>query len=135
MPWIADALTEESVKVEQARRAERVDVVRVVESIEHFDDRDERVSLAKLEGSLDAPVKRKVLVVFAQGVAVRRRARGRSYRLCAAGLDTEVPFDTPGQLRKRVEVELMPDVAVRQRIVEAQIVDIKRSIREWIALV
>jgi hypothetical protein len=49
---IAHSLPQESVKIEQARRAQGVDVVRVVECIEHFDDRNERVSLAKLNRSL-----------------------------------------------------------------------------------
>src|SRR5688572_30981229 len=82
---IAHARTQEAVKVEQPRRDKRVDVVRVVESIEHLDHRDDRVTLTEPERSLNAPVKREILVVLARGVAVRRGANAaRSDRLSSS---------------------------------------------------
>ena len=74
LPRIAHALPQEPVKVKQSRRHERVDVVGVVEGIEHLDDRNDREALVEFDRPLNAPVKREVFVVFARGVAIRRRA-------------------------------------------------------------
>src|SRR5258708_29402432 len=132
---ISHALTEKAVKVKQPRRAERVDVVLVVEGIEHLDDGNQRIALAKFEGSLDSPIKREVLIVLAQRVAIRCGAYVRRYGLSRTCLHAEVSFQAPTHVYKRIEVELMPNVAVRESIVKTQIVDIQGSIREWIALV
>src|SRR5918911_3550758 len=118
LPRVADALAEEAVEVEETRRRERVDVVRVVEGVEHLDDGDERLALAEAERALQAPVEGEELVVLARRVAVRRRAHAPRDRLRAARLHAGVAFEAPRQLRVRVEVELVADVAVGERVVE-----------------
>src|SRR5262249_51526343 len=47
----------------------------------------------------------------------------------------EVAVDTPHHLDERIQVELVPDVAVRKRVVQLEVVDVKRTIGERIALV
>ena len=86
---IANALTQEAVKVEQSRSNRRIDVVRSVEGIEHFDHRDQRIFLAKPKWSLQAPVEGEVLIVFAFDIAgvATCGAAGR-LRLCRMRLYT-----------------------------------------------
>ena len=118
LPRIAHTLPQEPVEVKQSRRDKRVDVVGVVEGIEHLDDRNDREAFVELDRPLNAPVKREVLVVFARGVAIRCRASSRRDRLGRSSLHAEVSFKSPTHLDKRKEVELVTDVAIRQRVVE-----------------
>src|SRR5688500_19182299 len=91
---IAHARTQEAVKVEQPRRDKRVDVVRVVESIEHLDHRDDRVTLTEPERSLNAPVKREILVVFGRGVPVGRvGSPPGGVGWGSPSLTSEIPFE------------------------------------------
>ena len=66
LPWIAHSLSQEAVEVEQCRRAQRVNVVFTVEGIEHLNNRNQRIPLAKLEWTLQSPIKREILIVFSQ---------------------------------------------------------------------
>ena len=77
---VADALSEVSIKVEQARRGNRVlaarrpkriDEVVIVKCIEHVELRYQPNTFAKVELAADTPVKRKIVVVFPQRIAIR----------------------------------------------------------------
>jgi hypothetical protein len=75
-------LPQEAVEVEQRRCGERVDIVLAIESIEHLDDGDQRIVLAKLEWTLQSPIKREILIVLSGRIPVRRCPgpwRDRSY--------------------------------------------------------
>src|ERR1700730_12542210 len=132
---IAHTLPQESVEIEQARRTERIDVVLVVEGIEHLDDRGQRVPLTKLEGTLYPPIEREVLIVFAQRVAVCGGAHIWCDRLRASCLDPEGTLEAPAHLHERIEVELVPNVTIRESIVQAEVEKCQRAISEGIALV
>src|SRR5262245_56505219 len=64
LPWVADALTQEAVEVEQRGRRERIHVVRVVERVEHLEAGND-LSPSQPERTLETPVEREVLVVLA----------------------------------------------------------------------
>src|SRR6267378_7194513 len=135
LTWITHTLPQKAVKVEQTRCAKRVDIVLVVESIKQLKDRNQRVAFTKLERTLNAPVKGKVLVVFQQSIAVRCCPHLWSYRLCRSGLYAKAGLESLADFGIGIKIELVPDVAVRQRIVEAKVEDIERTIRERIPLV
>src|SRR5262245_64359469 len=55
--------------------------------------------------------------------------------LRAAGLDTRVGFKAPWQFAVQDEIELVADVAVRNRVIGLQIVEAERAIGERVAFV
>src|SRR5438876_6834981 len=56
LPRVADALSQESVEVEQRDRGERIHIVRVVERVEHLHARNELVTPSQPERPLQPPV-------------------------------------------------------------------------------
>src|SRR5678816_2169202 len=115
---------------------DRVDVIGVVKGIEHFEDRCQRHTFAEPEWTLDTPVKREVVIVLAQRVTIcRSPASRRCNGLRRTTLDTESALNSPTKFDKRKEVELVSDVAVRNRVVESEIERIEGTISERVAFV
>lgn len=113
LPWIAYTLPQETIEVEKSRRDEWVDVIGVVEGIEHLDNRNYRKAFAKFDRSLDAPVKREILVVLPRGVAISGSANSpRSNWLSRSSLHAEVSVKSPTHLDIGKEIKLVTDVAV-----------------------
>src|SRR5215475_6579583 len=63
LPWVADALAQEAVEVEEPGRRQRVDVVPVVEGVEHLEAGND-LRTSQLERTLETPIEREVLVVL-----------------------------------------------------------------------
>ena len=139
LPRVADAGPEESVEIEKRRRRERVDVVGVVERVEHLRRRNHLNAAAEAEGPGQPPIETEVRIVFPQGVASEidavHDAWRRRNRLRAARLRARVELDASRDLEVAVQVELVSDVAIRQRVIERQVVEIERPIAERVALV
>ena len=93
-------MSQEAVEVEQRCRTQRVNVVPIVEGIEHLDDGDKRIPLAKLEWTLQSPIKREILIVFPQCIPVGRRSHRRSDWLRRAGLHAEITFQAPRAIQQ-----------------------------------
>src|SRR5215471_10734247 len=132
---IAHALPQEAVEVEQARCCQRVHVVGVVESVEHLHGWNQRVALAQLDRTHQAPIEREVLIVLSQSVAVCRGPNVRRNRLSAVSLDPEDAVHSPEHIHERIEIELVPFIAIRQGVVQLEVVDVERPVGEWIALI
>src|SRR5712691_2303637 len=136
---VAHAQAQEAVEVEERGRAQGVDVVLAVESVEHLDDGYEGRAPPELDGPLQPPVEREILVVLpvpvASAVDVVEHPRRGGDGLGGAGLEARVPLQAPWQLRVGEEVELVADVAVRRPVVLAQVVEVEGAVGEGIALV
>src|SRR5918999_5002450 len=96
----ADTRAQESVEIEQRRRAERVDVVFVVERVEHLQDRDHlEPAPLQVERPRDAPVEAEERIVLALRVAAAvdpvEAARARRDRLGAPSLEPRVRLEAP----------------------------------------
>src|SRR5262249_31717649 len=115
---IAHALTQEAVEIEQPRRYQRVDVVVVVERVEHLNRRNHRIPLVEPDRPQQPPIEREVLIVLSETVAVCRGPHVGRDRLRAASLDPEIAVYAPEHLHVGIEVELVPDVAVRKGIIQ-----------------
>src|SRR5215472_4321953 len=115
---IADALPQEPIEVEQTWRSQRVHVVVVVKGVEHLHGWNERVPLAQLDRTHQAPIEREVLIVLSQTVAVCRGPNVRRNRLSAVSLDPEDAVHSPEHIHERIEIELVPFIAIRQGVVQ-----------------
>src|SRR6266498_4688778 len=132
---ITNSLPQKSKEVKKSRGSEGIDIISVVESIEHFYNWNECVAFPKLERPLQSPIEREVLVILAQSIAICCGAWVWCNRLGGTSLNSEITSKPPGQFHVRVEVKFVPDVAIRERIIQLQIVNVKRAIRERVAFV
>ena len=134
LSWVANALTEKSVKVEEtrcgervliARTGQRVDSVIRIKRIEHLDLRNQLDSFGDIENTRELPIKREKFVVLAQSVTVCCRPCGRRGGLCCSGLNARAKLKLAGKFDKGKKVELVPDVSIGQGIIKARIIDVK----------
>jgi hypothetical protein len=136
LPWIASALSQKAAEVEQRRSDRRIDIVGGVECIEHLHHGNQRVPFAEAERSLQTPVEREILIVFAHVVSGEAAGgASRRFRLRRARLDARANLEARWNLSTNNEVEAVAYIPVRQRVVLLQVKDVKRAVGEWIALV
>ena len=112
LPRIANTLSQEPVEVKQAWRSKWIDIVGVVEGIEHLEHRNDREAFVQFDRPLDSPIKREILIVFAQSVAVSSSSHCRRDRLSRASLNAEVSIKSPAQVNEGEEVELVTNIAI-----------------------
>src|SRR6266496_1931336 len=100
---VAHPQAQEAVEVEERGRAQGVDVVLAVEGVEHLDDGYEGRAPPELDGPLQPPVEREILVVLpvpvASAVDVVEHPRRGGDGLGGAGLEARVPLQPSRQLR------------------------------------
>src|SRR5262245_38495275 len=139
LSWISDARAKKAVEVEERWRRQRIDIVRVVERVEHLQSRADLGASADAEWSTDPPVEAEVRVVLAKRVSspvdAALDARARRKRLRGPSLRAHVQFDFLRQFEIAEEVDLVPDVSIREGVIERQVREVERAIRERVALV